>query len=223
MNPFMPILVMTAFATAAVRKFRAVVVGGATEITIRGALCGGLAQEDAAIGESYPIAINGIFPALTGAAYNAGIYLMLDVEGRFITDDGSGAIAAISLEASGAADELRRILLIQGAPPSMTIQNITSAGAILAGRTVGFDDAQTDGAGEAIKGIALIAATAAGQLIPIVRVGGVNAVSGAAYAVGAQLEVDNQGRLVTLDTGAAVAVADEAAGAAGQSKRVFVK
>lgn len=57
---------------------------------------------------------------------------------------------------------------------------------------------------------------ASGDLVPVDADGTVMAEAGAAISAGAALEVDNQGRVITRNTGAVVGRALKAAGAAGQ-------
>lgn len=63
---------------------------------------------------------------------------------------------------------------------------------------------------------------ASGQQCPVARVGTEPWESGAAFARGAKLEVDAQGRVVTLSAGVWVATAEEAATAAGQFPECFI-
>lgn len=104
----------------------------------------------------------------------------------------------------------------------ITILSLTvrSTGAIIKKRAVTYGGAQAAAAAN-ILGIADFGATA-GQDITVDILGTSIATSGAAVAVGAALETDAQGRLITRTTGPVVARALEAATAADQLFEVFL-
>jgi hypothetical protein len=95
---------------------------------------------------------------------------------------------------------------------------VTAAAALSANRGVTTAGA-VPAAGANIAGITRTSAAASGDLVPVDALGTTIAESGAAIAVGARLEVDNVGRVITLDAGVcvgAMAPGQAAAGAAGQ-------
>jgi hypothetical protein len=98
---------------------------------------------------------------------------------------------------------------------------IKSTGAIAKKRAVTYAGAQA-GAAVAILGIADYGATAAGEYVTVDVQGTSIATSGAAVALGAALETDASGRLVTKSAGVTVARALEAATAADQNFEVLL-
>lgn len=94
--------------------------------------------------------------------------------------------------------------------------SVTAAATLLANRGVTTGGA-IPAAGAAIAGI-LRTGGAAGDVLPVDALGTTMAESGAAIAVGAALEVDNLGRVITLASGTKVgrmAPGQALAGAAG--------
>ena len=75
-------------------------------------------------------------------------------------------------------------------------QSVVSAGTVARGRAVTFAGAQVAAAGAKALGIARQAATAAGQDVSVAVLGSAVAEAGGAFAVGASLTTDAQGRLV---------------------------
>lgn len=99
--------------------------------------------------------------------------------------------------------------------PILTIP-VTSVGAIVARRFVhaAGDQAVAD---ENVLGVARAAASATGQQVPVDVLGTVTIEAGAAITKGATLKSDASGRAITwASAGAKVAIALEAAGAAGE-------
>ena len=92
--------------------------------------------------------------------------------------------------------------------------SILAAAALSAFTFVTFKGATT-GAGANAAGVARTDG-AIGDLVPVDILGTARVLSGAAVAAGDHLEVDASGRGITLNTGKPVAVALEAASAAGQ-------
>lgn len=99
--------------------------------------------------------------------------------------------------------------------------SFTAISAVSQYRAVGFDGAQITTAGARIAGIAKRPA-AVGEQFESAAIGTAVAEAGAAFAVGAALEVDAQGRLVTNSSGVHVATALQAASAAGQCVEVLL-
>ena len=90
---------------------------------------------------------------------------------------------------------------------------VTAAAALTQNRCVTTGGA-VPAAGAAVLGV-LRSSAASGQLVPVDVLGTAIAEAGAAIAVGAALEVDNQGRVITRNTGATVGRTLAAAAAAG--------
>lgn len=104
------------------------------------------------------------------------------------------------------------ILTLTGSAPS----------AVTGNRFVGFNDAQATTAGQACKGVAYQSVTTS-ELYQIHAAGVTTVDSGAAVALGAAVETDNQGRAVTQSSGIALGRALEAATAANQKIQVLLK
>ncbi|MBT9485832.1 MAG: DUF2190 family protein [Myxococcales bacterium] len=208
-------------ATGVIRKWRGVTFAGA-EITVPGTFARGIAMDAAAAsGDQIAVATLGEVPVESGGSFDAGAIVAFDDEGRVVESNGGGP-CGLAVEASTGAGQFPLIRLSLVPSVNQIIETATAAADIDAGQAVGFDNGPANVAGEAVKGIALNAALT-GEVVFLCRGGSCPATSGAAYAIGAQLETDNQGRLITLDTGRLAAVANEAATAADQTKSVFVK
>jgi hypothetical protein len=83
-------------------------------------------------------------------------------------------------------------------------------------------DGTLSAAGEYTVGISHYAGVAGGDLIPFTELGREVVEAGGAFAAGALLESDSQGRAITRTTGIAVARAVTAATAAGQYAEVYL-
>lgn len=95
---------------------------------------------------------------------------------------------------------------------------VTAASALVVNRGVTGAGA-VPAAGASVAGFTRTSAAAAGDLVPIDVLGTADAEAGAAIAVGAAVEVDNLGRVITLASGVKVgrmAPGQAAATAAGQ-------
>lgn len=104
--------------------------------------------------------------------------------------------------------------------PVLTL-SVASAAALNAERFVTVAGA-VPAAGANVFGVNRSSAAAAGELVPVDVLGTSIVVAGAAVAVGAALETDNQGRAITLNAGVKVARALQAAAAAGDRIEVFL-
>lgn len=104
--------------------------------------------------------------------------------------------------------------------PVLTL-SLVATGALAAERFVTHAGAQA-GAAARTLGVARAKADAAGEAVPVDVLGTAVVEAGAAIAVGAQLETDANGRAVTKAAGPAVAVALQAAGAAGEFIEVLL-
>ncbi len=60
------------------------------------------------------IGTNGIVKVKAGAAFTAGVKLMVDATGRAITATGGNHVAAMSMESASAANELVRVMISSG-------------------------------------------------------------------------------------------------------------
>jgi hypothetical protein len=98
--------------------------------------------------------------------------------------------------------------------------SIKASAAVAARRFVTHAGAQA-GAGANAAGVSEYAA-ASGEMFPAVALGTAVVEAGAAFAAGAALQADADGRAITKDAGAAVARALQAAGAAGDLVEVFL-
>jgi hypothetical protein len=98
--------------------------------------------------------------------------------------------------------------------------SVKTAGAVLAKRFVGFTGAQIAAVGGKAYGSALMAATAAGQQIPVLALGLGEVESGAAVAIGDDIISDASGRAITSTSTAGqfvLGIATTATTAAGQT------
>ena len=98
-------------------------------------------------------------------------------------------------------------------------RTVRSAGAIARARGVGFDGAQIAAANAKPMGIALVAATAAGEDTPVVLNGTAICETGGSFALGVAVAMDAQGRVVAatalaVATGATAMTSAAANGAA---------
>jgi hypothetical protein len=98
---------------------------------------------------------------------------------------------------------------------------IVAVAAAIAGRAIKFDGT-LPAAGDRVQGVAR-SDGAIGSLVPVDELGLTEVEAGAAFANGAELQVDALGRYVTKAAGMKVAVAREAATAAGQKVSVWVQ
>jgi hypothetical protein len=105
--------------------------------------------------------------------------------------------------------------------PALTL-TVTAAGSIAANRFVTPAGAQA-GADANTLGVALSAASGAGERIPVIALGTAAVEAGAAISAGATVKSDSQGRAITWATsGAKIGIALEAASGAGQVIEVFL-
>lgn len=101
-------------------------------------------------------------------------------------------------------------------------ETVVATGTIAAHRAVTHAGAQVAAADARCLGFARTAGVV-GELVPVDVIGTTSAESGAAITLGAQLELDNQGRVVPFATsGAIVASALQPATAAGQIIKVLI-
>lgn len=106
--------------------------------------------------------------------------------------------------------------------PILTLSMVAAA-AINARRFVGFDRLQIGVAGKVAMGVAEYAASAAGKQIAVDVMGTTTVESGAAFAEGALIKSDAQGRAIDqAGAGAVLARALQPAGAAGQPVEVLL-
>lgn len=104
-------------------------------------------------------------------------------------------------------------------------ETIAAVGAIVAHRGVGFDNAQASAAGQDILGVATMPADD-GRTTAVDVLGTTIVESGAAFARGDNLVVDDQGRFIAAPGNAGeviVAVALQAATVAGQRREVLLR
>lgn len=105
--------------------------------------------------------------------------------------------------------------------PAQTL-SIKSAGAITAHRFVTATGSQAGADANAI-GVALAAASGAGEQVPVIALGTAPVEAGAAVTAGATVKVDANGRAIPWATsGAKVGVALESAAGAGEVIEVFL-
>lgn len=105
--------------------------------------------------------------------------------------------------------------------PAHTL-SIRSAGAISAHRFVTASGAQAGADANAI-GVALAAASAAGEQVPVVVLGTAPVEAGAAITAGATVKSDSSGRAIPWATsGAKVGIALESSGGAGEVIEVLL-
>lgn len=102
--------------------------------------------------------------------------------------------------------------------------SIVAGGAIIKKRFVDFDNLQASAAGQLVAGIADYEASAAGKQVPIHMLGTAEVEAGGAFARGAELMTDAQGRAVTRAGANALSVARalQASGGAGQVVEVLL-
>lgn len=102
--------------------------------------------------------------------------------------------------------------------------SIVAAGPITAKRFVGFDSAQASAAGQLVFGVSDYAASAAGKQTAVNVLGTTEVETGGAFARGAELMTDAQGRAVTRAGANALGAARalEASGGAGQFVEVLL-
>jgi hypothetical protein len=99
---------------------------------------------------------------------------------------------------------------------------VAAAGAIAARRFVTPAGAQA-GADANTLGVAIAAASAAGESVPVIVLGTAAVEAGAAISKGATIKSDAQGRAIPWATsGAKIGIALEAAGAAGEAIEVLL-
>lgn len=103
--------------------------------------------------------------------------------------------------------------------PVLTL-SVKAAGAVAARRFVTPAGAQA-GAGAGALGVSGFAA-ASNEMVNVVALGTAVVEAGAAFALGAALQADADGRAITKDAGATVARALQAAGAAGDLVEVLL-
>jgi hypothetical protein len=104
--------------------------------------------------------------------------------------------------------------------PLYTDSVVVAGAAAVAGRFIKFDGT-VPAAGDRCQGVARTAG-AIGARVPVDELGVVLVEAGAAFALGASLQVDASGRAVTKAAGQQVAIAREAATAAGQLVEAYV-
>lgn len=180
----------------------------------------GVAADSVDAGASVALVKSGVVGVVTGGSYSAGAELSTDDTGRAIAADGTRPVVGIALEASTGAGETRSALVdCPGRPTPESVEWITASGAIVAGRAVGMDNAQISSGAGVIRGIAL-AAAASGAKCPVKRFGSCNVTTGGSYSAGAALEVSSAGKLVVLNAGVTVAIAEEASTGADQTKKI---
>lgn len=221
MNSFKSIYMMTLIASGTLRAGRGVTVAGA-EVAAAGAAGVGIAVEDAVSGDTAKVYTLGEIPCVSGGVFPKGAEVMFDAEGRVVVWNGLGGQACgIALEASSAAGQMPRVYLQPAGLATGHLALITASGAIRVGRGVSFANAEISAAGAAVKGFA-VAAAADGESVLIVRHGPALAVAGGTITAGGALQVDDQGRVIALDTGVACGVTD-ASSTVGNNVQIWVK
>lgn len=108
----------------------------------------------------------------------------------------------------------------KSANPILTL-TVLASGAITANKLVKHNGAQC-AAGEAALGVATYSEIS-GNAVGVVAIGTAMAISGAAVAVGADLESDASGRVITRVAGVSVGRALQATTAADQNIEIIVK
>ena len=76
--------------------------------------CLGILQNKPIAGQAADVRFSGVSKAKTGASYSRGVLLMSDGSGRLILATATNTAIAYALEASGAANELRTVLVMAG-------------------------------------------------------------------------------------------------------------
>ncbi len=104
-----PLLTLSAVATVAIAAGRAVTQSGAIAPAAGRSL--GVSRTSAAIGDRFPVDVDGTSIGEAGAAVALEAELEVDAQGRYITK-ASGKTVARALSAATAAGQMMEILLI---------------------------------------------------------------------------------------------------------------